>query len=116
GARIAHGGQAHGGFAGAGFADQTQHLAALQGQVDALDDRAPDFVALALDLEVAHLQEDIALGARAGWLGVVVHSLSPLVLCRNQSTTKLTPTVSSAIAPAGSSGVRRATVNSILFS
>ena len=64
-ARIAHGGEADGRFAGAGFADQAQHLAALQRQIDALDDLVPDLVALALDLEVADLEQDIALGARA---------------------------------------------------
>ena len=101
---IAHGGKADGRFAGTGFADQAEHLAAPQRQIDALDDGHPDVVALPLDLEPLDLEQQIASLA-----GLVLtrgaHSFSPLVLCRNQSTTKLIATVSSAIAAAGSSGV-----------
>ena len=50
---IAHGGEPDGRLAGARFADQAQHLAALQREVDALDDLVPVVVAEALDVQVA---------------------------------------------------------------
>ena len=68
----AHGGKTEGRFAGTGFADEAQHLAALQGQIDALDDRVPDVVAVALDLEALDVEKDFALGARL-WLVSCVH-------------------------------------------
>ena len=108
GARVAEGGKADGRLAGTGLADQTQHLAAPKGEVDALDDLVPDLFALALDAQAAYLKEDVTvLGRRSArrFDARDGHSRSPLVLCRNQSTTKLTASVSSAMAPAGSSGV-----------
>ncbi len=104
----------------------------MEGEIDALHDLVPDILALALDAKAFDLEEQIAQRAsvaarltfchgvcsghlcllllrrpmRALCLGwQLLHSLSPLVLCRNQSTTKLTATVRRAMAPAGRSGV-----------
>ena len=102
----AHGGDADGRLAGARFADQPQHLAAAQRNVDAVDDTMPLIVGLALELEPAHFEQYVALGAAGlAIFAISAHSRNPLVMCRNQSTTKLTPTVNSAIAAAGSNGV-----------
>src|SRR6185295_1578850 len=89
GAGIAHGGEPDRRLAGARLADQPQHLAAAQRQVDALDDLVPGLLALALDPQTADLQQRRAGGvvASGGGASARVHSLSPLVLCRNQSTT-----------------------------
>ncbi len=100
----AHGGQAEGGLAGARFSDQPHDLAAPQGQVDALDDVMPGIVAKP-SIEVLDLQQDLALAVGLRWR-LQCSSRNPLVLCRNQSTTKFTAMVNSAMAPAGSSGVR----------
>ena len=63
-------------LAGARFADQAQHLAALQLDVDALDDRQPGFLVLApaLDLEALHLEQHVILVPRGPGPG---HSLTP---------------------------------------
>jgi len=130
---VTHGREADGGFPGAGFADQPQDLAAMQGEIDPLHDLVPDVLALALDAKTFDLKEQIAhrapvasrltfchgvcsdhlcrlrLGrpvhASCPRCQLLHHSLSPLVLWRNQSTTKLTATVRRAMAPAGRSGV-----------
>ncbi len=60
-----HGGQSHGGLAGARFSDEAQHLAAVQRDVDALDDLVPGLVDLALDAQPAHLEHDLARARRA---------------------------------------------------
>src|SRR4029079_15359764 len=98
GAGKAHGGKADRRLAGARFANEAQHFAAPQAEIDALDDLMPDIIALALDLETLDLEKGFAFAA----LGLTLHSRNPLVLCRNQSSTKLTATVRSAMAPAGS--------------
>ena len=53
--------------------------------------------------EALDLEKDVALGPRL--CGSVLIAAARSSRCRNQSTTKLTATVSSAMAPAGSSGV-----------
>src|SRR5260221_7496578 len=65
GTRIAHGGEADRRFAGAGLADQPEHLAAAQRQVDALDDLVPAVVALALDAQAADLEQYLARVGRS---------------------------------------------------
>ncbi|MCY1428006.1 hypothetical protein D9M71_438760 [compost metagenome] len=56
-AGITHGRQAQGGLARTGLADQAQHFAALQGQVDALDQRVPVLFVMPFDLQVANDQQ-----------------------------------------------------------
>ncbi|MNS42859.1 hypothetical protein D3C72_752510 [compost metagenome] len=56
-AGVAHGRQAEGRLARAGLADQPQHLAPLQGQVDALDQRMPGIFVVAFDVQVADFQQ-----------------------------------------------------------
>ncbi|MNZ64338.1 hypothetical protein D3C78_825060 [compost metagenome] len=56
-AGVAHGRQAEGRLARAGLADQPQHLAPLQGQVDALDQRMPGIFVMAFDVQVADFQQ-----------------------------------------------------------
>jgi hypothetical protein len=63
GAGETHGGKAQRRLAGARLADQAQHLAAPQGQADALDDVVPGIVAVAVDPDVAHFQQHVAFGA-----------------------------------------------------
>ena len=99
--RIAHGGETDRRLARAGLANQAEDLTAPQGHIDPVHDLVPGFVDTAFDLEAGHLQKDVALLAGAGG----AHSFNPLETCKNQSTTKLTATVSSAIAAAGISGV-----------
>jgi hypothetical protein len=53
----AHGRQADGGLARPGFADQAQHLALVQREVDALDDLEPFLVGAALDPEALSWSE-----------------------------------------------------------
>ena len=119
----AHRRQTEGGFAGAGFTDQAKNLAALQVEVDPVDDRLPDIAGETFDLEPANADQKIAFFAGRGrarrlLVGGLVHfySLSPLALCSIQSTTKLTATVKSAMAPAGNSGVMSPKVMSVAFS
>ena len=73
--------------------DEAQDLAALKGQVDAFDDLVPFVVAEILDTQPLDLDERLAFFAD-GSLVVHFSSRSPLVLWRNQSTTKFTATVS----------------------
>ncbi|MCY1374910.1 hypothetical protein D9M69_622840 [compost metagenome] len=56
-AGVAHGRQAEGRLARAGLADQPQHLAPLQGQVDALDQRMPGIFVMPFDVQVADFQQ-----------------------------------------------------------
>ncbi len=60
-----HGRESGGGLAGARLADQSQHLAPVQDDVDALDDLVPLVFGLPLDAQTAHLQQEVALGGRA---------------------------------------------------
>ena len=60
GPREAHAGDADGRLAGARFADQTQHLAAPQHDVDAVHDLVPHVVGLALDTKPLHFEQDLA--------------------------------------------------------
>ena len=95
---IAHCRQTEGRLACSRLADQPQHFAALQGQVDALDQRMPGVFVVTFDVQVADFQQ--RFGGRH-----VQHSLRPLDLCSIQSTTKLTLTVINATARAGSNGL-----------
>ena len=63
----------------------------------------PALIASPLDSQIARFEAEFVrtpIGCRSQW-----SSRRPLVLCRNQSTTKLTPMVKIAIAAAGNSGV-----------
>src|SRR5215470_1942036 len=64
--RIAHGREAERRLAGTGLADQAQHLAAIEREVEPLDDLVPLLIALALDAEATDLQQDIAFLTAAG--------------------------------------------------
>jgi hypothetical protein len=72
----AHGGKADRRFSRARLADDAQDFAALQGDIDALDNGMPNVVALALDVQVADIEQGLALGARCR------APRNPLVLCR----------------------------------
>ncbi len=74
----------------------------LQRHIYAMDDLDPVLVCSAFDFQALDLQQDIPFGTAVFLVG---HSFNPLVLCRNQSTTKFTAIVSKAIAQAGNSGV-----------
>ena len=63
---IAHGGKPDGRLAGPRFTDQTQHLAALQRDVDAAHDLVPFVVAEALDAQVLDLKQRGAFFPRRG--------------------------------------------------
>ena len=54
--RVCHGGKAEGGFAGPRFADQAQHLACVQSQIDAVDDGMPVFIAMTFNDNIAHFK------------------------------------------------------------
>ncbi len=92
-AAVAHGGEPDGGFTRARFADQPQHLAAPERDVYMIDQRC---TGRGLDHEVLDGKNDIR-----------AHRSAPCTAvrpARSQSTTRLIPTVSSAMAPAGNSG------------
>ncbi len=57
----AHGGEADGGLPRAALADETQNLALVKRQVDALDDLGPFVARTALDAEVPDFQENVAI-------------------------------------------------------
>jgi hypothetical protein len=59
----AHGRKADRRLASTRFTDEAQYLAALQVDVHALDDRKPDAIAVALDLEAADFEKGLALDA-----------------------------------------------------
>jgi hypothetical protein len=59
----AHGGESEGRLASARFADEAQNLAPAQRQIDALDDRMPDAIGVALDLEALDVDQNLALNA-----------------------------------------------------
>ncbi len=94
-------------FARARFADQPEHLAALEIEADIVDqDRAGALVGAHFDAQVRHMQNGLADAPRAGGRNDV-HAPAP---CERewidsiQSTTKFTPIVRIAMAPAGYSG------------
>ena len=94
-APVAHRGKAYRGFACAGFADQPQYLAPRQVERDAVHQHR---TVRRLDPQVADLEDVFVRPA---------HRFSPCAdirPARSQSTTRLTPIVTSAIAAAGKSG------------
>ena len=90
----------------------------MQGQIDTFDDRHPLFSGEAFDLEVTDLEKDVFLQSRCDCRGICHSYCSFRPEDRNsiQSTTKLTATVSSAIAAAGMSGVMSPKEISVAFS
>ena len=92
GAGVAHGGEADGALARTAFTDQAQHLAAAQLEADIMHQH----IFAGGDAQVAHIQDHITKGA--------AHARRPCELAwmlSIQSTTKFTPMVISAMAPAG---------------
>ena len=64
--RIAQGRQADGGFAGAGFPDQPQHLAAMEDQVDIVDDQLRRRILVGPRLDAQALDAQDLRASRAG--------------------------------------------------
>src|SRR5271166_4535183 len=62
---IAHGGEADRRLAGPRLADEAEHLAATQRQVDAADDLVPALLALPLDAQAADLEQHLAAAGGA---------------------------------------------------
>ena len=58
-ARIAHTGRPDRRFPGTGLTDKAHDLAAVQGQVDPLDDIDPAFIGVALDFQVPDFQKNV---------------------------------------------------------
>jgi hypothetical protein len=56
-----HGGEARGGLAGARLADEAQHLAPSERDVDALDDLVPFVFSLPVDSQAAYLQQETTI-------------------------------------------------------
>ena len=81
-------------------------LNAVQHQINSVNDLLRHLLAAALDLEIAHLKRVFARILVDSVICGVAQSFSPLDLWRNQSITKFTLKVRSAIAAAGSSGVK----------
>ena len=110
-AGVAHRGEADGRLAGARLADQAQHLAALQRErrrrrrcaATRRRDASASMTRSLISQQAARSSTDLA--ARTVAAGR-----------RNQSTTKLTPTVRSAIAAAGISGAERPKLIACAFS
>ena len=104
-AGVAHRGQADRRLAGAEFADQADHLAALQGQRNVLDQHgALGGVGPHRDTHRANVENDRIVTRARLVLHALAHAPSPWPLewiASIQSTTKLTPMVNAAIAPAG---------------
>src|SRR5215207_1423830 len=71
----AHGGEAERRFAGARFPDDAQNLAAVEGQVDALDDLVPLVVAVAFDAQPLDFDQGLAFFAD-GSLAVTFHRVA----------------------------------------
>ena len=104
-ARIGHRGEADGRLAGAGFADQAEDLAALQVDVDIVDEHRP--VAgrrSALRRAASNIEDDRIVCCRRRALRMFAHAPSPWPrewIDSSQSTTRLTPIVRIAMAAAG---------------
>lgn len=77
GPRVTHGRQTNGGFTGTGLADQPQHFAATERQVDTLHDRVPALVALALDAEARDLEQGLSGASRRFHLVVTLVNVHP---------------------------------------
>ena len=110
--RIPHGGGTDGGLARTGFANQTHDLTTVKRQVDALDDGHPGFFRIALDPKIADFEQYVFIFK----LAHSYCSLRPEDRNSIQSTTKLTETVSNAMAAAGISGVMSPNEISVAFS
>ena len=105
-----HGGKSDGGLAGTRLTDKSENLALVKRQVDPVDDFDPLLVGIAFDPKVLDLQEHIFLRDHDQT------SFRPEDRNSIQSTTKLTATVSSAMAAAGISGVSSPNEISVAFS